>query len=167
MVCLQERKVKTSQVTFHRKKNLQYYELSAKSNYNFEKPFLWLARKLVGNQSLEFVAAPALAPPEVQLDQTLMDNYQAELDKAAAAPLPDEGSFATSRFSLKGSCSCLMQMTPTSKRLILRTTNMYHAPLFPIHVVYHRTITEHRKRQPTTVTRYYLGGASQQMPRAN
>ena len=44
----QERKVKTSQVTFHRKKNIQYFEISAKSNYNFEKPFLWLARKLVG-----------------------------------------------------------------------------------------------------------------------
>ena len=45
---MQERKVKTSQVTFHRKKNIQYFEISAKSNYNFEKPFLWLARKLVG-----------------------------------------------------------------------------------------------------------------------
>ena len=45
---LQERKVKTGSVTFHRKKNIQYYEISAKSNYNFEKPFLWLARKLVG-----------------------------------------------------------------------------------------------------------------------
>lgn len=45
---LQERKVKTGNVTFHRKKNLQYFEISAKSNYNFEKPFLWLARKLVG-----------------------------------------------------------------------------------------------------------------------
>ncbi len=44
----QERKIKTSNVTFHRKKNLQYIEISAKSNYNFEKPFLWLARKLTG-----------------------------------------------------------------------------------------------------------------------
>jgi len=35
-------------VTFHRKKNLQYHEISAKSNYNYEKPFLYLARKLVG-----------------------------------------------------------------------------------------------------------------------
>ena len=49
---MQERKVKTGNVTFHRKKNIQYFEISAKSNYNFEKPFLWLARKLVGNQSL-------------------------------------------------------------------------------------------------------------------
>ncbi|CEQ39296.1 SPOSA6832_00789 [Sporobolomyces salmonicolor] len=89
-LCTQERKVKTGAVTFHRKKNLQYFEISAKSNYNFERPFLWLARKLVGNANLEFVAAPALAPPEVQVDSTLMAQYQAELDKAAAAPLPDE-----------------------------------------------------------------------------
>lgn len=88
----QERKVKTGAVTFHRKKNLQYFEISAKSNYNFERPFLWLARKLVGNANLEFVAAPALAPPEVQVDSNLMAQYQAELDKAAAAPLPDEGT---------------------------------------------------------------------------
>lgn len=86
----QERKVKTGAVTFHRKKNLQYFEISAKSNYNFERPFLWLARKLVGNANLEFVAAPALAPPEVQVDASLMQKYEAELNAAAAAPLPDE-----------------------------------------------------------------------------
>lgn len=67
-------------MTFHRKKNLQYFEISAKSNYNFEKPFLWLARKLVGNPALEFAAAPALAPPEVQVDQNLMEQYNKELE---------------------------------------------------------------------------------------
>ena len=89
-VDVKERKVKTGAVTFHRKKNLQYFEISAKSNYNFEKPFLWLARKLVGNPALEFAAAPALAPPEVQVDQNLMEQYNKELETAAAAPLPDE-----------------------------------------------------------------------------
>ena len=44
--------MKAKTITFHRKKNLQYYDISAKSNYNFEKPFLWLARKLVGNPAL-------------------------------------------------------------------------------------------------------------------
>ena len=87
---LQERKVKTGAVTFHRKKNLQYFEISAKSNYNFEKPFLWLARKLVGANNLEFVAAPALAPPEVQVDPNLMAQYQKELQAAEQAPLPDD-----------------------------------------------------------------------------
>ena len=71
--------MKTANVTFHRKKNLQYFEISAKSNYNFEKPFLWLARKVVGNNALDFVAAPALKPAEVMVDQDLMKKYEADL----------------------------------------------------------------------------------------
>jgi GTP-binding nuclear protein Ran len=39
---------------------MQYYDISARSNYNFEKPFLWLARKLAGDANLEFTAMPAL-----------------------------------------------------------------------------------------------------------
>ncbi|KAJ8664128.1 GTP-binding nuclear protein spi1 [Lichtheimia ornata] len=89
-VDIKERKVKAKTITFHRKKNLQYYDISAKSNYNFEKPFLWLGRKLVGNPQLEFVAAPALAPPEVQVDNQLMQQYQNEMNEAAAQPLPEE-----------------------------------------------------------------------------
>ena len=87
-VDVKDRKVKAKTITFHRKKNLQYFDISAKSNYNFEKPFLWLARKLTGNPSLEFVASPALAPPEVQVDPTLMDAYQRELEQAQNMPLP-------------------------------------------------------------------------------
>jgi GTP-binding nuclear protein Ran len=45
---------------------------------------------LVGNQTLEFVAAPALAPPEVQVDQAVLDQYRKEMDDAANMPLPDE-----------------------------------------------------------------------------
>ena len=45
-VDIKDRKVKAKSIVFHRKKNLQYYDISAKSNYNFEKPFLWLARFL-------------------------------------------------------------------------------------------------------------------------
>jgi GTP-binding nuclear protein Ran len=36
-VDIKDRKVKAKNITFHRKKNLQYYDISAKSNYNFEK----------------------------------------------------------------------------------------------------------------------------------
>ena len=56
---------------------LQYYDISAKSNYNFEKPFLWLARKLIGDPNLEFVAMPALVPPEVTMDP----NWQLQIEK--------------------------------------------------------------------------------------
>lgn len=89
-VDVKERKVKPKTITFHRKKNLQYYDISAKSNYQFEKPFLWLARKLSGNPSLEFIEAPALAPPEVQVDANLMEQYQKDMDQAANLPLPDD-----------------------------------------------------------------------------
>jgi GTP-binding nuclear protein Ran len=60
-VDVKERKVKAKTITFHRKKNLQYYDISAKSNYNFEKPFLWLARKLVGNPAVVWI------PPQFNL----------------------------------------------------------------------------------------------------
>ncbi|KAF9110993.1 GTP-binding nuclear protein gsp1/Ran [Mortierella sp. AM989] len=89
-VDIKERKVKPKAIDFHRKKSLQYYDISAKSNYNFEKPFLWLARKLAGHQDLEFVASPALAPAEVQVDAALIAQYNEELNSAAAMPLPEE-----------------------------------------------------------------------------
>jgi hypothetical protein len=66
-VDVKNRQVKPKQVTFHRKKNLQYHEISAKSNYNFEKPFLYLARKLTGDPTLHFVEQVALQPPTVQV----------------------------------------------------------------------------------------------------
>ncbi|KAK2072888.1 hypothetical protein P8C59_007215 [Phyllachora maydis] len=89
-VDVKERKVKAKTITFHRKKNLQYYDISAKSNYNFEKPFLWLARKLVGNPSLDFVAAPALAPPTAVVDEAELKRIEEEMANAVTMPLPEE-----------------------------------------------------------------------------
>merc|ERR1719262_1065694 len=85
-VDVKERKVKAKTITFHRKKNLQYYDISAKSNYNFEKPFLWLARKLAGEAELEFVEMPALAPPTATVDAELLAQYQQEMNDAAQMP---------------------------------------------------------------------------------
>lgn len=58
---------------------LQYYDISAKSNYNYEKPFLWLARKLLGDPNLDFVAMPALAPPEVAMDPAMIAKIEQEI----------------------------------------------------------------------------------------
>ncbi len=87
-VDVKNRQVKPKQVTFHRKKNLQYYEISAKSNYNYEKPFLYLARKLTGDPHLSFVEEVALPPPEVQIDLLEQKRNEAELEQAAQQPLP-------------------------------------------------------------------------------
>jgi len=89
-VDVKDRKVKAKSITFHRKKNLQYYDISAKSNYNFEKPFLYLARKLIGDPNLELVAMPAILPPEVQMDPEMIAKYEREVEDAALAELPDD-----------------------------------------------------------------------------
>lgn len=88
-VDVKDRKVKPKNITFHRKKNLQYYDISAKSNFNFEKPFLWLAKKLTGAQDLIFTVAPALAPAEAVVDMEEAKRAESEMLQAAANPLPD------------------------------------------------------------------------------
>lgn len=89
-VDIRDRKVKAKAITFHRKKSLQYYELSAKSNYNFEKPFLWIARKLIGNQALTFVEAPALKPAEIKMDASHVAALEKNMADAQAVPLPED-----------------------------------------------------------------------------
>jgi hypothetical protein len=91
-VDIKDRKVKPKQITFHRKKNLQYYDISVKTSYNFEKPFLWLARKLQGDNELHFVEAPAGDPPELILDEETKARYERELLQAALGPLPSDDS---------------------------------------------------------------------------
>merc|ERR1739845_97146 len=89
-VDIKERKVRAKQITFHRKKNLQYYDISAKSNYNFERPFLYLARKLTGDPNLEFVAMPALLPPKVTMDPQWQAKVEEEYKEAQETPLPED-----------------------------------------------------------------------------
>jgi GTP-binding nuclear protein Ran len=81
-------------ITFHRKNNLQYFDLSVRSNnyHTLEQPFLWLARQLSGDKSLYFCEAPACQPPEFALDEETKAKYEAEIAAAAAAcyPLTEE-----------------------------------------------------------------------------
>lgn len=87
-VDIKDRKVKAKSIVFHRKKNIQYYEISAKSNYNFEKPFLHLARKLVHPQ-LEFVEQPPLLPPDVIYTEQDQARAEEQLRIAAETPIDD------------------------------------------------------------------------------
>ena len=89
-VDIKDRKVKAKPIVFHQKKNLQYYDISAKSNYNLENPFLWLTRKLTGDPNLGFVAMPALALPEVVMDPASAAQYERDLEVAQTTALPDE-----------------------------------------------------------------------------
>jgi len=90
-VDVKERKVKPKQITFHRKKNLQYYDLSAKSNYNIEKPFLYLCKRLLNDHEVRFVEQPAIAPPELPpIDENTIRQYEQAWQEALTTPLMDE-----------------------------------------------------------------------------
>ena len=84
-----DRKVKARQILFPRKHGIQYYDISAKSNYQFEKPFLWLLKKLTGDPNLTLVEAPALQASEVTISQEQIAQMTQELEEAKNAPLDD------------------------------------------------------------------------------
>jgi GTP-binding nuclear protein Ran len=85
-----DRKVKARQITFHRKRNLQYYDVSAKSNYQFEKPFLFLMKRLVNDANLDLVEAPVLQPAEFIMTADQIKQIENEREMAENAPLPED-----------------------------------------------------------------------------
>ena len=83
-VDLPDRKVKIKSINFHRKRNLIYYDISAKSNWNYDKPFLCLAKKLCCKEDLVFTAAPALFPEDAPPPTAEMQaQYEREAQEAA------------------------------------------------------------------------------------
>jgi len=88
-VDVKDRKVKAKQIVFHRKKNLQYYDVSAKSNYQFEKPFVWLLRRIVGDPNLHLKEEIALQPQDIVLDEQHIADLKAAAFEAQNLPLPE------------------------------------------------------------------------------
>ena len=82
-VDVEDRKVKAKQILFPRKHGIQYYDISAKSNYQFEKPFLWILRKLIGDPNLTLIEALALKPSEIKIPQKQIELWQKELEEAS------------------------------------------------------------------------------------
>ena len=88
-VDVQDRQVKARNITFHRKRNLQYYDLSARTNYNFHMPFKWLARRLTNQPSLEFIGEFAKAP-EFQINPDRVAENEKELREAENVAIEDD-----------------------------------------------------------------------------
>merc|ERR1739848_976198 len=88
-VDVKDRKVKPKHIMFHRKKpNIQYYDISAKSNYNFEKPFLWITKKLCGKADVKFTAAIALKQRETVVTDQMKALFAKQMKAAEGASLP-------------------------------------------------------------------------------
>ncbi len=95
-VSVANRQVKPKQITFARKKMIQYYDMSAKSNYNYERPFLYLIRKLyiasggTEPQKVVFTEAPALYPSDITVDPRILQESAMMLEQVANLPLPPD-----------------------------------------------------------------------------
>jgi len=81
--------LKARQINFHRRRNLQYYDVSAKSNYQFAKPFEWLLRVLIGDNNLYLTAQVSLINEEVQMTKDQVEQLEKERLDAENAPLPE------------------------------------------------------------------------------
>lgn len=152
-VDVKERKVKAKTITFHRKKNLQYYDISAKSNYNFEKPFLWLARKLVGNPTL-------VRKPRLILVQVLITNNRCRSSSPPPLSLPLRSrstrppwSPTRRRWRPLPTCRCPMRRTPTCKRLTTNPPSTTHC-LFSQNMQQCKYSPRHKRRRGTRMAHY-------------
>ncbi|CCW70946.1 unnamed protein product [Phytomonas sp. Hart1] len=83
-----DRQVKAKMITFHRKRGLQYFDISAKSNYHYEKPFVWIAKKLANDPNLELVELPPLDVSAVAMSPEQIAEVQRQQFELENAPLP-------------------------------------------------------------------------------
>lgn len=89
-VDVKDRVVKPKHISFHRTKNLQYYDISAKSNYNYEKPFLYMMKKLLNDPNLALVENVPTLPPVFPLAPEEMARMEKELSDALNASIPED-----------------------------------------------------------------------------
>jgi len=88
-VDVKDRKVKARQIVFSRKHGIQYYDVSAKSNYQFEKPFLWLLKRLTNDSGLTLTEAPSLLPQDITIGVDQIKQMEEELRQDENAPIDD------------------------------------------------------------------------------
>lgn len=76
------RKVSPGEITIHKNpvyKIREYYDISAKSNYNFDRPFTAVARILTGDKNLMLTDWAPIRSPSPQVDRSLVEKYIEEI----------------------------------------------------------------------------------------
>jgi GTP-binding nuclear protein Ran len=84
-----EKIIKDKLIVYHLKKNLKYCEISTKTNYNFESPFLEIAKLLANDADLSFVYEVTMPMPCLEIDEETMKRFELEIMQAKNMILPD------------------------------------------------------------------------------
>ncbi len=85
-------KLRGRQISFQRAKNLQYFDISVKTNYQYEKPFLWVLKNLLGDRNLRLLANKAIHPQPLNELNTMpeyINRLRREIEEAQEEYLPD------------------------------------------------------------------------------
>jgi len=85
-----ERAVKFKQVKFHQKKYFEYFEVSAKANYQVLEPFLYLLRGLVGDPELKILESPEFEEPEIEMTPEHFAHMIEEMYKIHYSPIDSD-----------------------------------------------------------------------------
>ncbi|CAF1363186.1 unnamed protein product [Rotaria sordida] len=72
---VKDRKLKAKSITYHRKNNMKYYDIT---------------QKLTENDDLQLVSQILLILPEIHLDPDMLREHELQLIEAASHPLPDD-----------------------------------------------------------------------------
>ena len=83
-----ERKVFPKNIFFHRTREIKYFEISAKSNHNLEKPFLYFANKIL-RKNIFFTEQPKQNPIEIIPDWEKLKWFESEFQHSIHV-IPDE-----------------------------------------------------------------------------
>lgn len=86
---IKDKDVEDEKITiFKRKFQVHYIEISARLNKNYEKPFLYLIKKLLNSRDIFFTEQVAKLPPDVDMDVDKQEFMKVQAKRAADIPLP-------------------------------------------------------------------------------
>jgi GTP-binding nuclear protein Ran len=89
-----DRQVKIKMITFHRKKNLQYYDVSAKAQYRILDPFVWLTKRLSNNPTIQLLSTSpmisAAIDAESMKEHFMAIESQQEICQSGFLPCEDD-----------------------------------------------------------------------------
>ena len=90
-VDINDRQVKDRNVKFQRRKNIPYIPISTKSNYNYEKPFVCIARKISNDKKLRLIEQPAIKPATSNFTPEEIRKLRQDEADASQTAIPDDG----------------------------------------------------------------------------
>jgi len=88
-----ERAVKPGSISFHRKYFMDYYDISAKTNFQYEKPFISILKKLLNVRQLDFTSRLDLKAPEIELTEEQKMQMEDDAKKASSAAIQEDNEF--------------------------------------------------------------------------